>query len=314
MKENRPRVSIGMPVYNGDRFLTAALDAILAQTFTDFELIISDNDSTDKTQEICQIYAAKDKRIKYHRNEQNIGCHKNYNRVFELATGEYFKWAAHDDLFAPQLLERCVEILDHNPAVVLCYAKAKIIDDFGTILQQDCDESPRLTDLPQPPVRFRNLIIDSFAKPYRGLQLFGLVRSNALVQTPLLGDFSGADLALIARLSLVGQFFEVPEHLFFSRDHQQRSTKAMSNPYFRAGWFDPDKEGKLVFHKWNTFLGYLNAIKQTSLSLSEQIYCYFHLLTWLSKHGDKLLKEAIKAAIWPIYFSVKRRRMLLQQN
>lgn len=306
MSDRKPRVSVGMPVYNGDRFLKEALDVILAQTYEDFELIISDNASTDRTGEICKAYAAKDQRIKYYRNEQNIGVHRNYNRVFKLATGEYFRWAAHDDLCAPTSLERCVEVLERNPSVVLCYTKTKLIDESGKILDQNYDENPLLTDSPKPHVRFRNLIVDSFTRTYRGQQLFGVMRTSAVATTPILGDYSGADLVFIARMALLGQFYEIPEYLFFNREHSQRSSQ--TSPYLRTTWFDPTaKKGKLVFPKWSVFLGHLNSIKQVPLSLYEQTRCYLIMGAWLSKRWDQLVKELLKAAIWPIYFSIHRR-------
>ena len=104
MSENEPRVSIGMPVYNGEKYLEEAIQSILAQTYSDFELVISDNASTDKTQEICLEYAARDSRVRYHRNEKNLGAAPNYNRTFELSTGQYFKWADYDDLLAEEFL------------------------------------------------------------------------------------------------------------------------------------------------------------------------------------------------------------------
>jgi glycosyltransferase involved in cell wall biosynthesis len=90
---DKPRLSIGMPVFNGEKYLKEALDSILAQTYSDFELLISDNASTDRTEQICREYAAKDRRIRYYRNEKNIGAPKNFNRVFELSSGKYFRWA-----------------------------------------------------------------------------------------------------------------------------------------------------------------------------------------------------------------------------
>ncbi len=314
MNYSKPRLSIGMPGYNGDRFLKQALDSILAQTFEDFELIISDNGSTDRTQEICQVYAARDKRIRYYRNERNIGGHRNFNRVFELATGEYFRWAAHDDLCAPESLERCVEMLERHPDVVLCYTKTKLIDEHGKVLDQNYDENPLLTNSPQPHTRFRNLLIDSFSRPYRGQQLYGVMRTSAAATTPLLGDYSGADLVFIARMALLGQFYEVPEYLFFNRHHSQRVSQALSNPYLRTTWFDPtSKEGKLVFPKWRVFFGYLTSINKVPLSRFEQIRCYLHAGRWLSKHWDLLVKEVLKAAVWPIYFSMHR-RLSLEKN
>ena len=116
-----PKVSIGLAVYNGERYLRQAIESILGQTYTDFELIISDNASTDSTQQICLEYAAEDGRISYHRNATNIGGANNENLTFRKAKAPYFRWAAHDDYVAPQLLERCVAILDTHPDVVLAY-------------------------------------------------------------------------------------------------------------------------------------------------------------------------------------------------
>src|SRR5271168_953917 len=130
-----PRVSIGLPVYNGEPFLRDALDSVLSQTYSDFELIISDNASTDRTAEICAEFAAKDSRIRYYRNNENIGVDRNYNRIFGLSRGEFFRWVAADDLSAPTLLERSVELLDARKEVILCYARSRYIDDAGGFLR-----------------------------------------------------------------------------------------------------------------------------------------------------------------------------------
>src|SRR4051812_19911500 len=108
----RPRLSIGVPVYNGAKFLAATLNSILAQTFGDFELIICDNGSTDATSQICDEYAARDSRVRVWRSPVNLGPAANYNKCFELARGELFKWAAGDDIIAPTFCERCIEKLD----------------------------------------------------------------------------------------------------------------------------------------------------------------------------------------------------------
>ena len=127
---NVPKVSIGLPVWNGEKYLRLALQSILQQDYADFELIISDNASADGTPEICQEFAAKDKRIRYSRNQTNIGARGNYNRVFELARGEFFKWASHDDEIHMSLLRRCFESFEHSaPNTVLVFSKAEIIDE-----------------------------------------------------------------------------------------------------------------------------------------------------------------------------------------
>src|SRR6267143_3848257 len=120
--QSAPLLSIGLFVYNGERFLEETLDSILSQTFTDFELIISDNASTDSTGEISEAYVRRDSRIRYYRGEKNMGAGWNVRRVYELATGKYFKQAAVDDLLEPDFLRRCVEVLERDPDCVVAYA------------------------------------------------------------------------------------------------------------------------------------------------------------------------------------------------
>src|ERR1043165_9639676 len=123
------KVSIGLPVYNGANYLAESIDSILQQTYSDFELIISDNASTDATEELCRSYAARDGRVRYFRQKQNLGCALNSNFVFRQSTGEYFKWISHDDLHAPRFVERCVEVPDRDPSVSICCPKGVLIDE-----------------------------------------------------------------------------------------------------------------------------------------------------------------------------------------
>ena len=112
MDERVAAVSVGLPVYNGARYLPAAIDSLLSQTFEDFELIISDNGSTDETERICRGYAARDPRVRYVRSDVNRGLLWNFRNVLELARAPRFKWMAHDDICAPEFLRRCMEELD----------------------------------------------------------------------------------------------------------------------------------------------------------------------------------------------------------
>src|SRR3989339_68658 len=119
--KRRPLVSIGLPVHNGEHYLRKTLKSLLSQTYPFIELIISDNASTDGTEAICKAYERLDERIRYFRSDRNRGAAWNFNRVLELAGGTYFKWAAHDDLSAPDFLASCVRILETDRSVVLCY-------------------------------------------------------------------------------------------------------------------------------------------------------------------------------------------------
>jgi glycosyltransferase involved in cell wall biosynthesis len=150
VSESRPRVTIGVPVFNGESFLAETLDSLLNQTFSDFEVVISDNASTDRTEEICRAYTARDPRVRYCREVVNRGAAWNHNRVFELARGEYFKWNSADDLCAPEFLARCVAALDRDSAAVTAVSETVEIDERGKRLQSM--SVPGVTLLPVVPL------------------------------------------------------------------------------------------------------------------------------------------------------------------
>ena len=154
-----PRLSIGLPVYNGEDYVCESLDSLLGQSYEDFELIISDNASTDSTGDICRRYAKEDSRIRYIHQRQNIGLTRNHNFVFQESRGELFKWAAADDLYGRDLLRCCVEALDAHPDVVLAHAWEAGIDASGTVRQSF--EYPLATDSPSAPERFRSILFGS---------------------------------------------------------------------------------------------------------------------------------------------------------
>src|SRR5215217_6260135 len=212
-------VSIGLPVYNGERFLARSLDSLLAQTMPDFELIISDNASSDGTAEICRAYAERDRRIRYVRNEHNVGVYRNFNKVFELSRGSHFKWAAADDFAEPRLLERCLDILKREPAVVLVYPRTRFVDENDKPLPiVDPGWDLRSADARE---RFYYVI-----KSGHWCNLFyGLTRRDALLKTRLFPPYSGGDYRLAGELSLLGQFRETEEPLFYRRIHAGASSQ-----------------------------------------------------------------------------------------
>ena len=267
---SKPRVSIGMPVYNGEKYLAEALDSLLAQTYGDLELIISDNASTDRTQEICQSYVNRDRRVKYFRNEVNLGATRNYNRVFELSGGEYFKWAAHDDIHGAAFVEKCVAALDANPTVSLAFTQRKLIEHDGT------DSTWTNEDLPSyhaisfaKLVRLRGHCFPIFA--------FGLNRSNLLRQTRGLGAFAAADLVQVLEMRLRGDFYEVPEPLFIQRLHDPQDPlwiSRVSSKRGEAAWFDPAHKAKMKSAAVRLFKEHLIAIKLSPLSPLRKAGCY----------------------------------------
>lgn len=285
----KPRVSTGIPVYNGENFLEACLDSLLNQTFKDFEIVISDNASTDRTREICERYAAKDPRVRYYRNETNLGPGPNYNKVVHLSRGEYFKWTAHDDLHTPDYLEKCLDVLDRHSEVVLCHTKTCFIDENGRTIGKYEDELK--SDSPYPHVRFRALIMN-----VKCFEIFGVIRSSALLQTPLQGSFGHADGVLLAKLGLMGPFHEIQEYLFLNREHPDKSIHKYSTYRDYAVFYDPKNKGKILLPRWR--LGYENvrSVFSVRLKMSERVRCLFQMFHWIRVYWKSLIANVVIAA------------------
>ncbi len=214
MTDKKALVSIGMPVYNGERFIRQSLESLLAQDYENFELIISDNASTDASPEICREYLAKDKRIQYFKNERNLGAADNFNRVFELSSGKYFMWAADHDLWHPTFISRCISILETEPDVILVYPLAVYIDMEGNSLGMRCD---RIDCRGMPLVSRYKYFMRNFNY---GWSIHGLIRREALAKTAGFRKIWGCHLALEAELSLIGEYALVNEPLFFPRKNR----------------------------------------------------------------------------------------------
>jgi glycosyltransferase involved in cell wall biosynthesis len=223
-QEGCPRLTIALPVYNGARFLEQTVQSLLSQKFADFELIIGDNASTDWTREIAQKLAAGDRRISYVRNERNLGLAGNFNALFQRASTELFKWAAADDAYEPEFLERCVQALDTHPTAVLAYARTCFIDENGGPLE--------ITD-PGWDLRFDSAserLLYAIQAGHWVNSIHGVIRREALARTRLLPCYPGGDYVLLGELSLLGTFIEVPETLFLRRIHPQGSSQIRTDP------------------------------------------------------------------------------------
>ena len=287
-RSNKPRVSIGMPVFNGEKYLKQALDSILAQTYQDFELIISDNASTDRTQQICRVYAAKDCRIRYYRNEKNLGAPKNFNRVFELSSGEYFKWAAYDDVLAPEYLRKCVSVLDNDASIVLCHSKTACIDEHETIVGNYDHRVLGSINSRKAHERFGDLI--SIRNPCWAV--FGVVRASSFRKTPLHGSYIGADRNLLAEIGLMGRIYEIPEHLFLRRDHAEAYTKKFCEHKFaidvnnyaeQLAWWT--KGDWTSFPNWKNCAEFFRSVRRVRMKWPERLLCYDQIFRWFIKEG-----------------------------
>lgn len=226
-----PTVSVAIPVYNGERFLGEAIESVLEQSFTDFELLVLDNCSTDATREIAERLARQDDRVRFLLNETNIGAAGNFNRAFEEARGTYFAWLASDDWWEADFLEECVRALDADPQVVLAFPMVRVVDDDDRELELVSDLDP--LDSPRPERRLRVIL----SEPHNSYYIFGLLRASYLRNTRLILPHSHGDTILLARLALLGPFAKVDKYLFVSRRHTAQSNK-MFLDRSRPGSFD----------------------------------------------------------------------------
>jgi glycosyltransferase involved in cell wall biosynthesis len=283
-----PRVSIGLPVYNGERYVAEALDSLLAQEFTDFELLIGDNGSSDATPEICRAYAARDARVRYLSSEVNRGAAWNWNRVFSTSSGAYFRWAAHDDLVAPEHLARCVDALDYGgPGVVLAYTQTTLIDESGAAIGEyddDLDASDGRAHVRVARI-VRHVVLSNV--------LFGLVRREVMLKTRLHGAYPSADWALIVEWAMQGSFVQVPERLFLRRMHPGMSRLANRDPNSVAEFFEPGS-GRAVRPEFLRLFGeQVKAIGRSPVGLTDRLQAgAVFVPVYLARHRRAMVKEA----------------------
>lgn len=273
-----PSLTIGLPVYNGERFLAEALDALLMQTYEDFELIISDNASTDRTAEICRRYVGRDPRITYIRQPVNLGAAPNHNVLVPLARGRYFKWASHDDLYAPTLLERCIAVLESDAEPVLVHSSEAIVNERGNVVRRE----PYLLDTanPRPSARLRSLLHVAGEN-----DIYGVIRTEVLRRIDPHGSYSNADRTLVASLCLQGPFRQVPEVLSFRRDHAGRASRAPDRRA-RAAVLDPARGSRwrhpMIRMYVEYVLGYVTAIRQAHLGVIQTASCLAVVAGWVA--------------------------------
>ena len=287
-----PPVSIGLPVRNGERFLTRAVQSILDQDYGDFELVISDNGSTDATPELARSFAAEDDRVSYLRQEMNLGAAWNFNHVFAVTSAPLFKWAAHDDELRPSWLGRCVAALDHSPGAVLAYTRRVKTDAEGNPIGATHVRLKRfLASDAGPGERFA----DFLARTTSCIEAFGLIRRSALERTRLLLPFAAGDRILLAELALLGHFVEIPEELFLHREHENRSVRKHSTAVALATWYDPDRSARAALPTWRLGWEYATAVRGSSLPGPERIVAYRGLARWLVRRRRLMVDNVVDA-------------------
>jgi glycosyltransferase involved in cell wall biosynthesis len=276
-------VSVGLPVFNGQRFLRACLDSLLAQSFPDFELIVSDNASTDGTPDIVAEYAQRDPRVRFECSLKNQGAAWNHARVLRLARGRYFKWCGADDICHPDFLRLCVEALDRSPDAVLAYPKAVVIDDNDEPVMRTSAHLP--LESPDVVQRFTALMsaVSITQNPF-----YGLMRRHVLGRARPMGAYLASDRCLMAELSLLGPFVLVPEFLMYRRTHagNKRNHRELHR------FFHPATPDTFRTREWHVLGEHIGAITRAPVSLPTKLRLFSRLLSWMVQQRVDLASEA----------------------
>lgn len=259
-----PLVTIGVPVYNGERYLERTIESLRAQTYTELELLIADNASTDATHEICARLAALDKRIRVIRHPTNIGAPRNWNSLVGEARGKYFKWATANDVCAPEMVERCVAALEANSGAVLCHGRTRLTDEDDREIELYAGDVD--VQMPRPSERFAHVC----RKMNLNNAMCGLIRTEVLRRTGLDRLYPSGDMALSSELALHGTLILLPQVLLDRRQAAGTFT-SMKTPLQIQRMYDPSAVRPMRLIRWRRHLDNLWCIARAPLGLRERL-------------------------------------------
>ncbi len=287
-----PRVTVGLPVYNGEDYVAEAIESVLAQTFSELELVISDNASTDGTEDVCRRYERSDSRVRYVRHPANRGAAANYNACFHLSRAEpYFKWISHDDVIAPPFLERCIAALEAEPGAAVAFPATVYVDADGheTAKQVAADLSVRGVDPGARALRLVRLERTDLADVC--FSLFGVMRKDVARRTELHGSCIAGDQVTVFQLALEGPLIQIPDALYIRRLHPENSMAANRTPEQRAKWFDARASSGTYYQHWRLFGEHYRSVRRVSLPPATRFRAYAAvtrrcLAEWRNLAGD----------------------------
>ncbi|TRT69737.1 MAG: glycosyltransferase family 2 protein [Microcystis sp. M_OC_Ca_00000000_S217Cul] len=297
---SEPRVSIGLPVYNGERFICSAIETLLSQTFSDFEIIISDNCSTDKTESICRQYAAKDARIRYVRQTKNVGITANFQFVLDAAVGEYFMWAAADDRQKPEFIQTLVKILDDNPSFAGAMSDVENHDEAGTLLFISMLDDIRVDKVKE---NWKNIRLRFFRNPTSNVffAIYGLFKRDILLNIEinyknLLGNLSSSEVPFLAQISLRGEIASVGTPLKIYTRHENseyhKEIKRINKMQSLIQSFNVSKSLALIAY-------------HSKIDITYKFLCYYTVFFTFFKHLISIiLPTPILKSIIKIKFSI----------
>jgi glycosyltransferase involved in cell wall biosynthesis len=286
---NAPKVTIGLPIYNGQKYIAAAIDSHLSQSFGDLRLVISDNGSTDGTPDICADYAKADSRVTYLRSPENRGILWNHRRVMEtMESSQYFRWAGADDILEPGLLGAMVTLLDSRPEVEAVMPATKNIDGDGEII----GSMDRTLDLQSPSVieRGEKILVAS----YQHVVAYGLLRVSSLKVMRTGPNYIGWDPVFIWELALRGQIAQLESPALLRRFHRGSISRVKTVKEMRK-WVEPNAKGGMNFPHWTWSYERVRALLATPLSTRDKLRLTKLLARDVLWHRAKLARDVWQA-------------------
>ncbi len=257
------RLTFGIPVYNGERYLGAALGSVQAQNESDIRIVISDNGSTDGTEEICRAAAEADDRIEYHRYEENRGGIWNYQNVMALCETELFSWMAADDIKLPDFTRASIAVLDDGgPETVFACPRTRIINGEG-VIYEDLDDAEMGLDAATAHERVRNMLRAQASHP-----MYGVIRMSALRKTRGIRSVLGDDMVLLVELLCAGRMATAPEQAFLQRRHDAQVSVQGSTA---SAWFAPGQRGDRSFAETRTNIEMYRGVAHSELPFAEKL-------------------------------------------
>jgi glycosyltransferase involved in cell wall biosynthesis len=280
-----PLVSVAIPAYNCERYIAQSIESLLNQSFRDFELIISDNASTDGTEAVCRRYEAQDSRVRYVRRSENVGGPGNFRYVFSLCSGKYVKWSTADDHWHPEFLREAVAFLEARPDFVLCYPKTQLIDAEGHKIEDYEDNLELASDSPRQ--RFRDL--------FRLIGLcnahLGLLRRDAMLRTKLIAGHMASDVDFLAEMALIGKFHVLPDVRFYRRYHPTSSSWARGDKKHQMAYYAPKGKGMSAVGTWKRFGFQLGLIAHSPAPVADKIALSVDVLRRMRYDRGTLMRE-----------------------
>jgi glycosyltransferase involved in cell wall biosynthesis len=293
MTDGKPLVSIGVPICNEGPYLRAALDGLLAQDYPNVEILIMDNASEDETESICRAYAARDRRIRYVRNETNVGALENFNRAFQLGAGPYFMWASGHDLRTPGSIAKCVEVMERNPDVVLCYPEIAHVDAEGKVTEVRSDFQtsfhPRVDKIGR-----LMCFLFSICPPDI---VHGLIRKSAVRDVVRFQPVFASDYLILIRLCLAGSFAQVRGEFLYARMNRDHEPLDAMLKRYKKSFFSDATRPRRWFPVWGLFRESLASVARERVPLWKKTMLYLGLLMWLGKWRSHLLREVVTGGV-----------------